>query len=67
MSGRSALAVEERQHRTAERRCDAHLIVSEVGQDREAVLRHVLAAPAGVLQAAAQQVVELDEARNDEA
>jgi len=50
-AARAALAVEERQRRRHERWRHEHLVVGEVRQDREAILRHVLAHPTRVLQA----------------
>ena len=49
----AALAVQERQNGVDQLRCEAHFIVCEVRQNRQAILRHVLALPAGVLQSAA--------------
>jgi len=40
--------------------------VGDVGQDRETVLRHVLTHPARVLEAAAEQLVELDDVLGSE-
>src|SRR5213080_5568907 len=55
----AALAVKERQSGVDQLRCEAHFVVREVRQDCQAIQRHVLALPAGVLQAAAEQLVEL--------
>src|SRR5881396_1289174 len=55
----AALAVKERQSGVDHLRGEAHFIVREIRQDCQAIQRHVLALPAGVLQAAAEQMVEL--------
>src|SRR5437764_9899116 len=52
-------AIQERQSSICQLRRGAHFVVREVRQNRQAILRHVLALPAGVLQSAAEQLVEL--------
>src|SRR5437016_9262429 len=49
----AALAVKERQSGVDHLRCEAHFVVREVRQNRQAILRHVLALPAGILQSTA--------------
>ena len=60
-AARGALSVEEWLYGRDQRRRQENLVVREVGQNREPILRHVLALPAGVLQAAAEQLVELND------
>src|SRR5688572_12766792 len=55
---RLAHSVQEGQHCRSKRWRREDLVVRQVGQDREAVLRHVLPLPAGVFQSAAEQLVE---------
>src|SRR5713226_1872725 len=55
----AVLAVQERQSGIDQLRCEAHFVVREVRQNRQAILRHVLALPAGVLESTAEQLVEL--------
>src|SRR5258708_16334176 len=60
-SKRAALAVKKRQGGIDQLRCDAHFVVRDVRQDRQAILRHVLTLPTGILQSTAEQLVELPE------
>ena len=54
------LAVQERQHGLGQAGRGEHVVVGEIGDDGQAVAGHVLPVPAGVFQAAPQQLVELD-------
>src|SRR5215218_4679499 len=56
---RSALPVEEREDGASEVRREEHVVVRDIGQNRESVLRHVLTLPARVLEAAAEQLIKL--------
>src|SRR5262245_18178420 len=58
---RVAWRVEERQHGSREHRRHTDLVVRHVRNDGEAVLRHVLARPAGVFEPAAEQLIERDD------
>src|SRR5258706_2790343 len=54
----AALAVEKRPHGRHQRGREKDVVVRLIGQDREAVARHVLAPPARVLPPAAPELVE---------
>lgn len=55
----AAFAVQERQGDRRELGRLEDLVVSEVGEDREPVLRHVFAHPARVSEPAAEELIEL--------
>src|SRR6266853_6265112 len=55
----AARAVQERQSSVDQLWREADFVVREIRQDRQTILRHVLALPAGILQSAAEQLVEL--------
>src|SRR6266542_3545452 len=52
-------AIQERQSSICQLRRGAHFVVCEVRQNRQAILRHMLALPARILQSPAEQLVEL--------
>ena len=58
---RDPCAVQERQDGVSESWRKEHFVVGDVREDREAIARHVLALPSGVLQATAQEMVEIDD------
>src|SRR5207248_383117 len=54
----SLLTVQERQHRGHQGGRHKHLVMREVGKNRQAILRHMLALPPRVFQATAEQLIE---------
>src|SRR5438132_2902174 len=57
----AALAVHERQDGGGESWRKEHFVVGYVREDGEAIAGHVLALPSGVLQATAQEMIEIDD------
>ena len=53
--------VEERQNRCGQHRRVADLVVREIRNNGEPILRHVLAHPAGILQPTAEQLIKRDD------
>src|SRR5712691_5031220 len=59
----SLRAVEERDDRGGQRRCDVDVVVGQARQDREAMVCHPGAVPGSVALAATEQTEELDRMR----